>query len=54
MDNLGVKYSTINLMDSEEALSTIKEKGFLAAPVVHAGDDWWSGFRPEKIEALAA
>lgn len=28
--------------------------GYLQAPVVVAGNDHWSGFRPDRIKALAA
>jgi glutaredoxin-like protein NrdH len=27
--------------------------GYLQAPVVTAGDDHWSGFRPDRIKALS-
>lgn len=54
LDTLGVTYELIDLMEDEVAMKTIIEKGFLAAPVVHAGEDWWSGFRPDKIDAIAA
>jgi len=53
MDNLGIKYQTVDIMEDEAALALIMEKGFLAAPVVNAGDDWWSGFQPDKISPLA-
>ena len=38
----------------EKALQTVKELGYMQAPVVIAGDDHWSGFRPDKISQLAA
>lgn len=34
-------------------IAAIKELGHLAAPVVVAGSTHWSGFKPEKINALA-
>ena len=33
---------------------SIKALGYQQAPVVFAGGDHWSGFRPDKIRALAA
>jgi glutaredoxin-like protein NrdH len=28
------------------------DKGFKSMPVVNAGDQWWSGFNPDKINGL--
>lgn len=52
LDGLGVSYTEVNLLEDEEAMARIKEKGFLAAPVVNAGEDWWSGFKPDKLALL--
>lgn len=52
LDKLGVSYTEVNLQEDAEALALIKEKGFLAAPVVNAGEDWWSGFKPDKLAEL--
>ncbi|MFG1174536.1 glutaredoxin-like protein NrdH [Erwiniaceae bacterium CAU 1747] len=52
MDKKGIDYQLINL-DSEPAhLETLKSLGYRQAPVVMAGQDHWSGFRPDKIQAL--
>ncbi len=32
----------------------VRGLGYLQAPVVIAGDEHWSGFRPDQINALAA
>ena len=37
-----------------EALAQVKSLGYAQAPVVVAGEDHWSGFRPDKIKALQA
>ena len=34
-------------------LEKVKELGYLQAPVVVTDDEHWSGFRPDKIDALA-
>ncbi len=52
LDKIGVSYSTIDVTENEEAFDMLIEKGFKAMPVVNAGDDWWSGFNPEKINGL--
>ena len=50
--NAGIPYQEIDLTQDSEALARVKELGYLQAPVVIAGDDHWSGFRPDKIKTL--
>lgn len=54
LDQLGVAYESIDMMENEDALALVKEKGFLAAPVVNVGEQWWSGFRPDYLKELVA
>ncbi|MDO4241677.1 MAG: glutaredoxin-like protein NrdH [Microbacteriaceae bacterium] len=54
LDNKGIEYNVLDLSQDEAALETVKELGYLQAPVVIADEDHWAGFRPDKIEALAA
>lgn len=37
-----------------ENLEAAKALGFMSAPVVMVGDTGWAGFRPDKIDELAA
>lgn len=37
-----------------DALERVKALGYLQAPVVITDEDHWSGFRPDKIDELAA
>lgn len=53
LDKLGVPYTEINIEHDEEARRRVTDMGFVAAPVVVAGDDAWSGFRYERLGALA-
>lgn len=53
LDKEGIEYSTVDISEDPEALDKIKSLGFVQAPVVIAGDDSWSGFRPDKIEKLS-
>lgn len=53
MDRKGINYNVIDLTKDETAFNTVKDMGYMQAPVVVAGDDHWSGFRPDKISALA-
>lgn len=53
MDKQGLSYNTVDLTQDVNALNRVKELGFTQAPVVLAGEDAWSGFRPDRIKALA-
>ena len=52
-DNAGVRYTEIDLSQDEKALSEVKALGYMQAPVVIAGSEHWSGFRPDKINEVA-
>lgn len=39
--------------ENAKALEDFKARGFLRAPIITVGDDIWSGFRPDLIDALA-
>lgn len=52
LDKQGIEYEVFDLSEDEKALQTVKELGYLQAPVVVAGEDSWSGFRPDKINEL--
>lgn len=54
LDKHGIKYETVDISQDGDALLTIKELGYLQAPVVVTELEHWSGFRPDLIEALAA
>ncbi|ARJ06201.1 glutaredoxin-like protein NrdH [Humibacter sp. BT305] len=53
LENKGLEYEIFDLSVDEKALETVKELGYLQAPVVITDNDSWSGFRPDKIEELA-
>ncbi|KGF04629.1 MAG: glutaredoxin-like protein NrdH [Actinomyces urogenitalis] len=54
LDKAGLEYSTVDISVDVEALEQVKALGYTQAPVVMAGGDHWSGFRPDKIKALAS
>ncbi|HIY94103.1 MAG TPA: glutaredoxin-like protein NrdH [Candidatus Rothia avicola] len=54
LDKLGVQYNTVDITEDPAALELIKSMGYLQAPVVIAGENHWSGFQPDKINALAS
>lgn len=52
LDNAKLQYSTIDVSKDEQALELIKAMGYMQVPVVVTDNDHWSGFRPDKIDAL--
>lgn len=48
-----VEYSVVDLSQDEAAMEMVKSLGYNAAPVVIVGDEHWSGFRPDRLAALA-
>ena len=53
LDRQGLEYDIFDVTADEAALKAVKELGYLQAPVVVTETDHWSGFRPDKISALA-
>ncbi|WP_111837373.1 glutaredoxin-like protein NrdH [Actinomyces bovis] len=54
LDKAGLSYETVDISMDAEALEQVKSLGYAQAPVVMAGGDHWSGFRPDKIKAVVA
>lgn len=54
MTKLGIDFVELKVDEDLQALEDVKLLGYLAAPVVVTDNDHWSGFRPDKIKALAA
>ncbi|MDT0178023.1 glutaredoxin-like protein NrdH [Pantoea sp. RRHST58] len=52
MDRHGIACQLINLDAQPDAAADLKALGYRQVPVVMAGSDHWSGFRPDKIAAL--
>lgn len=52
LDKHGLKYETRDVGIDDDALLTIKDMGYLQVPVVVTAMEHWSGFRPDKINAL--
>jgi glutaredoxin-like protein NrdH len=49
-----IDYEEVDMSQDPVALEMVKTMGYTAAPVVVAGDDHWSGFRMDRIQALSA
>ena len=54
LDRLGVAYQTVDVAQNQAALEYVRGLGYLQAPVVVAGDEHWSGYRPDRLKTLAA
>lgn len=54
LNERGIPFEMIDISQDLEALQFVQGLGHLQAPVVVTDDDHWSGFRPDKIEGLAA
>jgi glutaredoxin-like protein NrdH len=54
LDKQGVAYEKVDISLDVEARDYVMALGYLQAPVVVAGDAHWSGFRPDRIKALAS
>lgn len=54
LKSIDVDYQEVDMSQDPVALEMVKTLGYTAAPVVVFGEDHWSGFRMEKIQALSA
>lgn len=54
LDKAGLDYELVDISVDDTARDYVMGLGYLQAPVVVAGDDHWSGFRPDSIKAIAA
>lgn len=52
LNKAGVSYDVVDVTEDAAARERIMNLGYLQAPVVIAGQDHWSGFRPDKIKTL--
>lgn len=53
LDKLGIAYETVDITVDSEARDYVMALGYLQAPVVVAGNEHWSGFRPDRIKHSA-
>ena len=53
LEKQGIEYEVVDISVDDEAREYVMALGHLQAPVVVNGSDHWSGFRPDRIKALA-
>ena len=52
LDKYKVQYSSVDMSEDEDAKKVAEDLGYKQAPVVVYNNFHWSGFRPDKINAL--
>ncbi len=52
LDKAGIEYDVIDITEDAQARDYVMSLGYLQAPVVVAGENHWSGFRPDEIKKL--
>lgn len=52
LDKAGIEYAVIDITEDAQARDYVMSLGYLQAPVVVAGENHWSGFRPDEIKKL--
>lgn len=54
LEKAGIDFVKLDVTEDSDAAEACQAFGYLSVPVVVAGDDHWSGFRPDRIAALVA
>ncbi|MDR2565358.1 MAG: glutaredoxin family protein [Bifidobacteriaceae bacterium] len=54
LDRAQLEYQVVDLSQDDQALAEVLAMGHRQAPVVVAGEQHWSGYRPDRIAAVAA
>lgn len=52
LDKSGVEYTVIDISVDDVPRDLVFELGYTSVPVVVAGDQHWSGFRPDLLAEL--
>jgi glutaredoxin-like protein NrdH len=47
-----IDFSEVDLSENTDAMEKVRALGYQSAPVVMAGEEHWSGFRPDKLNQL--
>lgn len=51
-DQLGIDYTVIDITEDHDARAYVMGLGYQQTPVVVAGDQHWSGYKPDYLTAL--
>ncbi|MFV8055094.1 redoxin NrdH [Mycobacterium sp. 48b] len=53
LEKQGIEFEKVDITIDSEARDYVMALGYLQAPVIVAGDQHWSGFRPDRVKSLA-
>lgn len=53
LERNNVEFTTVDLSKDDNAMVMVRALGYTAAPVVIAGNEHWSGFRMDRLSAIA-
>jgi glutaredoxin-like protein NrdH len=53
LDKAGHDYTVVDISEDADARDYVMSLGHLQAPVVVAGGEHWSGYRPDRISAIS-
>ena len=53
LDKLDTEYTVVDISEDADARDYVMSLGHLQAPVVIVDGEHWSGYRPDRIKALA-
>ena len=53
LDKHGTDYTVVDISEDADARDYVMSLGHLQAPVVIVDGEHWSGYRPDRIKALA-
>ncbi|ORV00981.1 glutaredoxin-like protein NrdH [Mycolicibacterium fallax] len=48
----GADFAEVDLTTDPDARDYVMSLGYLSAPVIVAGSEHWSGFRPDRLDGL--
>ncbi|WP_000705935.1 glutaredoxin-like protein NrdH [Vibrio mimicus] len=48
----GIAFDVVSLNDNQQVMDRVTALGYRQVPVVVAGEEHWSGFRPDRIGQL--
>lgn len=54
LDRAGIEYTIVDITEDGNARDYVLSLGYLQAPIVIAGEEHWSVFRPDRIRDLDA
>lgn len=54
LDRRGLPYTAVDITADAHISDRLRNEGWRQMPVIIAGDEFWSGYRPDKIHELEA